>query len=124
MKDKRTEEALQRQYRKLASKLAATGPIIQGTITERVIEKQPEQKGEAGKSYGPYYQWTFKNAGKTTTVNLTAKQAKLFQKAIENNQELENHLKEMRRLSRQIFESVAVGVKRRERKKPEGTALS
>ena len=64
MKDKRTEEALQRRYRKLASKLAATGPIIQGTITERVIEKQPEKKGEAGKGYGPYYQWTFKNAGK------------------------------------------------------------
>lgn len=124
MTDKRTEEALQRRYRKLASKLAATGPIVQGTITERVIEKQPERKGEAGKSYGPYYQWTFKTAGKTTTVNLTEKQAKLFKKAIENNQKLENHLKEMRRLSRLICEGSAEGVKRRERTKPEGTALS
>jgi len=124
MKDKRTEEALQRRYRKLASKLAATGPILQGTITERVIEKQPEQEGEVGKSYGPYYQWTFKDAGKTTTVNLTAKQAKFFQRAIENNRKLESRLKDLRRLSRQICEGSVEGVKRRERKKPEGTTLS
>ena len=124
MKDKRTEEALQRRYRKLASKLAATGPILQGTITERVIEKQPEQEGEVGKSYGPYYQWIFKDAGKTTTVNLTAKQAKFFQRAIENNRKLESRLKDLRRLSRQICEGSVEGVKRRERKKPEGTTLS
>ena len=124
MKDKRTEEALQRRYRKLASKLAATGPILQGTITERVIEKQPEQKGGGAKSYGPYYQWTFKDAGKTTTVNLTAKQAKFFQRAIENNRKLESRLKDLRRLSRQICEGSVEGVKRRERKNPEGTTLS
>ena len=57
-------------------------------------------------------------------MNLTAKQAKFFQRAIENNRKLESRLKDLRRLSRQICEGSVEGVKRRERKKPEGTTLS
>ncbi len=124
MRDQKTEEGLRRRYRKLASRLAATGPIIQGTITKRVITKGREKAGERENSYGPYYQWTFKSAGKTVTVNLSAKQAKLFQKAIENNQKLEKTLSAMRRLSRQLCEASAEGVKRRTRVKPDQTALS
>lgn len=94
------------RYRKLAAKLAATGPILQGTITERTIEKE-------GRTYGPYYQWTFKREGKTVTVNLTASQAELYQKALDQNRELENTIKEMRELSLAICEAKTEGVKKR-----------
>jgi len=117
MSDKKTAEKLLQSYRKLASKLVATGPIIQGTITRRTITKKGKKPGESDKSYGPYFQWTFKRAGKTVTVNLTSQQAKLFQKAIDNNRKVEDILSEMRRLSRQICDASAEGVKKRTRKK-------
>jgi hypothetical protein len=116
-KGKETEN-IKRRYRKLASRLATTGPIIQGTITERIITRPGGKRTGRDKTYGPYYQWTFKSAGKTATVNLTGPQAKLFQRAIENNQKLEITLSEMRRLSRQLCEGSAKGVKKRASRKP------
>lgn len=105
MKENETER-MERRYRKLAARLAGIGPILQGTITERTIEK-----GES--AYGPYYQWTFKREGKTVTVNLSAERAQLFQQAFENNRNLEATLAEMRELSRQICEAKTEDVKRR-----------
>jgi hypothetical protein len=107
VKKKETEaQRLERRYRELAGKLAATGPVLQGTITERTIDRE-------GKTYGPYFQWTFKREGKTVTVNLTASQAPIFHKALDQNRELENTLKEMRELSLAICEAKTEGVKRR-----------
>ena len=99
-------QRLEQRYRKLATKLAGIGPILQGTITERTI-------ADGDKTYGPYYQWTFKREGKTVTVNLSPGRAKLFQKALDNNRELEETLKEMRELSRLIGEAKTEGVKKR-----------
>lgn len=111
-------ESLRRRYRKLALKLAAIGPILQGTITERVITRKTGKERNEEQRYGPYYQWTYKSAGTTVTVNLTARQAKLFNKAIENNQKAEATLSEMRALSGQLCEGAAEGVKKRTRRKP------
>jgi len=98
--------ALEQRYRKLAAKLAAAGPVLQGTITERTIERKD-------RSYGPYYQWTFKREGKTVTVNLSRSQAALFQQAIDNNRELEKTIEKMRQLSLEICEIKTEGVKKR-----------
>lgn len=106
-------EKLQERYKILALKLSAIGLIAQGTITKRIIKRDPETKGKPKKNYGPYYQWTFKDAGKTVTVNLTAQQAKLFSEAFKNNRKVEKLLSEMRNLSRQICEASAEGVKKR-----------
>jgi hypothetical protein len=124
MSNKISADQLKQRFRRLASKLAATGPIVQGTITERVITRSRDEKGKAEKTYGPYYQWTFKSAGKTTTVNLTSEQAKLFQEAIGNNQEVEKTLKEMRTLSKQICEVSVEGVKKRKPGKKKKNTLS
>ena len=99
-------KALERRYRKVAAGLVATGPVLQGTITERTIERED-------RTYGPYYQWTFKREGKTVTVNLSKSQASLFQKAIDNNRDLEKTIDEMRRLSLEICEAKTEGVEKR-----------
>jgi len=111
------EEDLRRELQELASRLAATGPILQGSITERVIPRRVGTGKAREKTYGPYYQWTYKSAGKTVTVNLTAKQAKLFGEAIKNNRTVENILRKMRELSRQLCEQSTAGVKKRTRRK-------
>lgn len=112
------KEDLTRRYQALAATLAATGPILQGTITERVIARKTGKGNAEEKSYGPYYQWTYKSAGKTVTVNLAAGQAKVFGKAIKNNQTIEKTLANMRELSRQLCEASAEGVKKRTRRNP------
>lgn len=74
-KDKAVAQ-LQAQYKRLAGGLVKVGLLLQGTLSERTIERA----GENGKprNYGPYYQWTWKQAGKTVTVNLSAAQRRAF----------------------------------------------
>jgi hypothetical protein len=106
-------EKLKKRYRGLAAKLSRTGPILQGTITERTVKGDKNRKQKPEQTYGPYYQWTFKREGKTVTVNLTKKQVEPYQKAIDNNREAEAILKQMKVLSEQIMEAETEGVKRR-----------
>ena len=106
---------LKRRCSALAKRVASAGPILQGTVIERVISRKAGDGNTKTKDYGPYYQWTFKSSGKTTTVNLTAAQAKFVRRAIENNRAVEQRLSEMRSLSRQICEASANGVVRRPR---------
>jgi hypothetical protein len=104
---------MQRRYTRLTQRLAKLGPVLQGTITPRTIVRPDPQSPRKEKSYGPYYQWTFKRGGKTVTVNLTAAQAKSYQRAIDNHRKLETIIEEMRLLSLQILETKTTAVKRR-----------
>ncbi len=117
IKKNESVEVLQRRYEKLASKLANIGLILQGTITERSIVRQDPKESSKEKTYGPYYQWTWKKEGKTVTVNLTAAQAKVYQKAIDNHRKMENILKQMRDISLNICENTTTGVKKRKSRK-------
>jgi hypothetical protein len=81
---------LQQQYRRLKQELLQVGLVALGTITPRTITKRDPQDQRRKKTYGPYYQWTYKVRGKTVTVNLTKDQAIEFRKAIQN-QRSSNH---------------------------------
>lgn len=104
---------MERRYARLAQRLAKLGPVLQGTITQRTIVRPDPHAPRHEKSYGPYYQWTFKRSAKTVTVNLTAAQARAYQRAIDNHRKLETLLEEMRALSREILEAKTTGVKKR-----------
>ena len=95
---------------KLKENLAGKGLLLQGTIAERNIQRGT---GSKKKNYGPYYQWTFKQRGKTATVNLAASQVEEFQKAIDNNKKIEAVMEDVRNLSREILELSTQGVVRR-----------
>ena len=113
--DRQTEQ-MKKRYARLAARAANLGPVLQGTITERTIRREdPERPGEE-RCYGPYYQWTFKRDGKTATVNLSASQARAYQRAIEEHRKLEVICQEMRELSLAILENTTTGVKRRKPK--------
>ena len=109
----RESARLKKRYQSLAAKLAGAGPILQGSISERVIKGKRGKKQKEGQTYGPYYQWTFIADGKTKTVNLTRQQAKTYQKAIEENKKIARILGEMRDLSKKILEAETKGVKKR-----------
>lgn len=116
MTDKKSTAAMKKRYARLTAQLGKLGPILQGTISERNIVREDPQRPGKEKTYGPYYQWTWKKSGKTVTVNLSASQAKAFQKAIDNHRKLEDILKEMRDLSLRILDNETVGVRKRKSK--------
>ena len=109
-------EQWRRRHARLAAQLAKTGLIVQGTITERTIEREDKSEPGKTKAYGPYYQWTFKDKGKTVTVNLAKGQVRAYQHAIDNHRRMEAALMEMRALSLLILENSTQGVIRRKRK--------
>ena len=112
MSQKETQP-MERRYARLVARLAKLGPILQGNISERrILRPDPDAPGKE-KAYGPYYQWTFKRAAKTVTVNLSASQAKTYQRAIDRNRKLEETLAEMRALSLEILEAKTKGVRKR-----------
>ena len=103
-------ERLRRRLRRLAALVGRNEWVLVGTIRPRTI---PARRGASGNLLGPYYQWTFKEQGKTVTVNLSAEQVRPFQRAIDRQRRIEATLLEMRRLSRQFLEATTRGVKRR-----------
>ena len=104
---------MQRRYARLTARLSRLGFILQGTITERSIVRADPHAAGKDKTYGPYYQWTFKQHGKTVTINLTASQAKTYQSAIDNHRKMEDILDKMRTLSLEILEAKTQSVKKR-----------
>jgi len=121
MKANRPTDAPRRRYERLAARVATTGLILQGTITERTIVRKAPNVARKNKTYGPYYQWTWKRNGKTVTVNLTRAQAKAYHKAIDNHRKVEQLLRQMRTLSLEILEATTPSVNRRKaRTRPSG----
>ena len=112
---------MQNQYRRLKEEVVRIGLIALGTITPRLITRPDPEDKRRKKTYGPYYQWTYKLQGKTVTVNLTKEQAVEFRKAIDNQRRLEAILSEMLALSRTILQNTTVGVRRRLRAPDRGS---
>lgn len=110
-------EQMKRRYARLAARVAKLGYVLQGTITERTIERADPQQPSKKKVYGPYFQWTFKKDGKTATVNLSASQVKMYQRAINSHRKLEEITQEMRDLSLKILDATTKGVARRKTNK-------
>ena len=82
----------QNQYTRLRASLARVGWISEGYVQDR--------GPGAG---GPCYQWTRKVRGKTLSVALSAEQFAWLKEAIENWRQVQQTLKEMQRLSRQVL---------------------
>jgi hypothetical protein len=111
MTGKRNVDALKARYERLKASIGALGLVQIGSVTERT-DRRTNAQGEA-REWGPYYQWTFKEAGKTRTVNLTRQQTTPWTQAIRNHRKLEKIVGELRRVSLQILTETTEGVTRR-----------
>ena len=86
-------ESLQKQYRRLAGRLAALGYISQGSVLDRSRLRSPRSG----------YQWTRKVAQKTVTVALSRDQFLSLRRAVQNRRRLQKTIGQMEKLSRQIL---------------------
>jgi hypothetical protein len=117
MSRSKSPESTRKRYAELCMALAALGPILQGSILPRRFKRpHPSRKGKS-RIYGPYYQWTRKQAGKTINLNLGPLRAAAFTKAIREHRKLDRILAQMHILSQQILESSTPDIPRRSPRK-------
>lgn len=110
MNEENSVQNMIKKYQKLKDVLMEIGPIQQGTILPRTIQKKTTKEQGKMKTYGPYHQWTRKIKGKTVTNNLTPFQAETYNKAIDEYKKLKNILKEMMELSSKILDNTTKDV--------------
>lgn len=122
MKKNASLARLEQRYERLKEDLRGLGLIAQGTILERRIPRPRAAAKE--KPYGPYYQWTRKQRGRTRAVNLSASQAKAYAKAIRQHRKMEKIVETMRHVSLKILDITTEGVKKRKPRKGTKSALS
>jgi hypothetical protein len=94
----------QLRYRQLQRQLAKTDWISEGYVQDR--------GPGAG---GPCYQWTRKVRKKTISVALSKQQYQWLKRAIENWRTVQDTLKEMQKLSRQVLFATVPNPPRRKR---------
>ena len=105
---KRHLQRLSRDYEKVKARLAEVGFICEGSLAELYTScgnpncrcRNPDHR------HGPYWQLTWKEAGKTVTRRLSAEDATLYREWITNRRHLEAVLEQMRDLSRQAGEYI------------------
>ena len=112
MADKKSVAALRARYERLKASIGALGLVQIGSVSERT-DRRTDAQGRV-REWGPYYQWTFKEGGKTRTVNLTREQAAVWTEAIRNHRKMEKILEELRKVSLKILNETTVGVVRRQ----------
>lgn len=96
---------LSQDYAQLRAELAASGYLLQGSVTERRIPC-----GKVGCActtdvsawHGPYIQWSRRKGGRTASTYLTQEQAALCRQWIENNRKLQKIVGRMLTLSLRI----------------------
>lgn len=89
-------------YRRLQRSLNALGYLSQGSVFER----RPGQQGSR-------FVWTRKVNAKTVTVALSQEQYFWLRRAVANQRKLDQIIKQMQTLSRQILFETIPGVSRR-----------
>ena len=104
MNDDFSLPALERHYRQLCQQLAQAGWISEGYVQDR--------GPGAG---GPCYQWTRKVRAKTVSVALSKEQYEWLKQAIENWREVQDTIKQMQRISRQVLFGTVPSPPRRKR---------
>ena len=99
-----------RRFQELKADLARIEYFSKGTLQARMI-KCGKPKCPCGadpkRRHGPYFEWTYKEQGKTVSVRLTAKAAPLFQAASTQYRKLKSTLARLEKLSRQAITRLA-----------------
>ena len=99
-----------KRFHEMKATLSKLGYFSKGTVLARMI-KCGKPKCACGsdpkKRHGPYYEWTYKEDGKTVNVRLTSESATYFQAAVKQHRKLKSILTRLEKLSRQALARLA-----------------
>jgi len=69
--------------------------------------------GRPPQLHGPYFQWTYKVAGRTKTMRLSEEQARLCQDWLHNHKQLKRLVRQMEQLSLRETDRILGAISRR-----------
>jgi hypothetical protein len=98
------------RFRELKADLARIEYFSKGTLLARRMKCGKPNclcQSDANKRHGPYFEWTYKENGKTVNVRLTAESAPLFKEAARQYRRLKSILARLEKLSRQAVARLA-----------------
>ena len=98
------------RFEKLKSEIAQLEYFAKGTVLARKVKCGKPQCGchtDPAKRHGPYYEWTYKEAGKTVNVRLDSKAASIYKAAARQYRNLKSTLNRMEKLSRLALARIA-----------------
>lgn len=100
----------ERRYRDLQAKVARIGFIRRGSLVQRMTvcgKSGCRCQGSPPQLHGPYWQWSRSVDGKTITRRLTAEEAKLYKRWIDNGRRLDALIAQMEQLSEKAAADLA-----------------
>lgn len=95
-------EQRRKEYEEAKARLLTVGFVLQGSVTERWIQCGKAAcrcHREVEARHGPYYQWSWKERGRTASTYLTPDQAEICRAWVQNHRHAEAVLKRMREIS-------------------------
>ena len=98
------------RFLKLKAEIAQLEYFAKGTVLARKVKCGKPQCGchsDPAKRHGPYYEWTYKEAGKTVNVRLDSEAASLYKAAARQYRNLKSTLNRMEKLSRLALARIA-----------------
>ena len=101
-------EACRADYEAVKARIAEVGFTCEGSLVERYTScHNPNCRcADPARRHGPYWQLSWKQAGRTVSKMLSAEEAAVYAEWISNRRRLEALLGEMRDLSRQAGEDI------------------
>lgn len=105
----------QKQYRELKEALAQLGYFCKGTVLSRTLKcgratcpcaKDPKSR------HGPYFEWTYKVAGKTAHHRLSAQEATVYKEGASEYRKLKRLLHRLEGISRRALAHQAAVARR------------
>ena len=97
-------------FQSLKADLARIEYFTKGTVLTRMMKCGKSKcpcASDPTKRHGPYFEWTYKENGKTVNVRLTAESAPLFQDAAKQYRRLKAILARLEKLSRHAIARMA-----------------
>jgi len=96
----------ERQYHELKAALATLGYFCKGTVLSRTLRCGRATcpcSHDRDRRHGPYFEWTYKSAGKTVHHRLSVQEAKVYQEGSAQYRKLKSLLRRMENLSRRAL---------------------
>ena len=98
------------RFRQARQQLHQLEFFLKGTVLKRMMKCGRPQCAchrDPAQRHGPYFEWTYKVAGKTVNVKLSPQAATLYQAATRQHRKLKTILTRMERLSRTALAHLA-----------------
>ena len=90
------------RFQELKQEFERLGYFCKGTVLKRMMKCGKAAcacQNDSAKRHGPYFEWTYKAAGKTVNVKLTPEAAPLYKTASQQYRKLKSLLNRLERLS-------------------------